>query len=131
MRRLTSKQKNNVNDLLAAIKRQPTSPTSDKAIPELVTVKSQAAKERPKREAPKKIAPETKSKNRYGKPVQFWLHDDDRNLIREFYAWLAGQGVRPTDSLVIRGALRVAKTGSALLEACKEAAKLDGRLKQD
>jgi|GEM_PF-6242309 hypothetical protein len=29
-------------------------------------------------------APETKSKTKYGKPVQFWLHDDDRNLIHEF-----------------------------------------------
>jgi len=125
------KPKNNVNDLLAAIKRQPTSPTSDKSIPEPVTVKPQAAKERPKRESPKKTAPETKSKSRYGKPVQFWLHDDDRNQIREFYAWLAGQGIRASDSLVVRGALRLAKTGSAFLEACKEAAKLDGRLKRD
>ena len=131
MRRLMSKQKNNVDDLLAAIKRQPTSPTSDKSSPEPGTMKPQAGKEKPKRETSKMTPPERKAKNKYGKPVQFYLHDDDRNRVREFYAWLAGQGIRPTDSLVIRGALRITKTGSALLEACKEAAQLDGRLKQD
>jgi hypothetical protein len=125
-----SKPKNNVSDLLAAIKRQPTSPTLEKASAETAPAKSQATTETRKRETPKKIIAEKKTKGRKG-PVQFWLHDEDRHLIREFYAWLAGQGVRPTDSLVIRGVLRVAKTGSALLEACKEAAKLDGRRKQD
>jgi hypothetical protein len=63
--------------------------------------------------------------------VQFWMHDDDRKLVRELSAWLAGQGLRPTDSMVIRAVLRLAKTGNGLIEAYWEAAKLDGRLKRD
>ena len=69
-------------------------------------------------------------KSRVGKPVQFWLHEEDRRLVRELAAWLAGQGLRSTDSLVIRSALRTAKTGTELLEAYRQAAQLDGRLKQ-
>jgi hypothetical protein len=64
-----------------------------------------------------------------GKPVQFWLHDEDRRLVRELAAWLAGQGVRSTDSLVVRAALRTAKTGGEFLEAYRHASRLDGRLK--
>ncbi len=59
------------------------------------------------------------------------MHDEDRKLVRELSAWLAGQGVRPSDSMVIRAALRLAKTGSGLLEAYWQAAKLDGRIKRD
>lgn len=69
-------------------------------------------------------------KSRVGKPVQFWLHEEDRRLVRELAAWLAGQGLRSTDSLVIRSALRTAKTGGELLEAYREASQLDGRLKR-
>ena len=43
--------------------------------------------------------------------MQFWMHDEDRKLIRELSAWLAGQGTRPSDSMVIRAAL-VARTGT-------------------
>jgi len=68
--------------------------------------------------------------NRVGKAATFWLHDEDRKLIRELAAWLAGQGLRPTDSMVIRSALRMAKTGGDLLEAYRKAAQLDGRLRQ-
>lgn len=64
-----------------------------------------------------------------GKPVQFWLHEEDRQLIRELSAWLAGQGIRPTDSMVVRAALRMTKTGSGLVEAYRKASQLDGRLK--
>ena len=59
------------------------------------------------------------------------MHDEDRKLIRELSAWLAGQGTRPSDSMVIRAALRLARTGNGLLEAYWQAAKLDGRLKRE
>ena len=49
--------------------------------------------------------------------------------MRELAAWLAGQGLRPTDSMVIRVALRTARTGGELLEAYRQASRLDGRLK--
>jgi hypothetical protein len=126
-----SKKKNAVNDLLAAINRQPT---------KIVTVEPET--EKPLERLPEHAGPvkqktsksaetEKKPKSRVGKAVQFWMHDEDRKLVRELSAWLAGQGLRPTDSMVIRAALRQAKTGSALIEAYWDAAKLDGRLKRE
>jgi hypothetical protein len=126
-----SKQKNNVDDLLAAIKRQPTSPAPEKRLAETPGAKPPETEEPFQREAPKKRAAEKKPAKKLGKPVQFWMHDEDRMLVRELSAWLAGQGVRPSDSMVIRAALRLAKTGGGLLEAFWQAAKLDGRLKRD
>jgi len=115
------KSKDNVNSLLAAIQRTPT------AAPEPPSVA--IAGPAPPRKASQRTA-EAPATSRVGKAVTFWLHDEDRKLIRELAAWLAGQGLRPTDSMVIRSALRMAKTGADLLEAYREAAQLDGRLKQ-
>jgi hypothetical protein len=82
-------------------------------------------------EAPPPAASVTPVKSsRAGKPVQFWLHEEDRKRIRELAAWLAGQGIRPTDSMVVRAALRLAKTGPELLAAYQQAAALDGRLRR-
>jgi hypothetical protein len=119
---------NNVNSLLAAIQRKaPTNPTPEPA-PVAATV-AVAEPETP-RKSPRRAAVPIAPKGRVGKPVQFWLHDEDRQMVRELAAWLAGQGLRPTDSMVIRSALRTAKTGGDLLEAYRQAAQLDGRLKQ-
>lgn len=126
-----SKPKNNVNDLLAAIKRQPTSATPSKATEEVPPVKRSESEKPVRQETPKRATAEKKAKSRIGKPVQFWMHDEDRKLVRELSAWLAGQGIRPTDSMVIRAVLRLAKTGSGLLEAYWQAAQLDGRIKRD
>jgi len=79
--------------------------------------------------ASRRAAATAPPKSKGGKPVQFWLHDEDRRLVRELAAWLAGQGVRSTDSLVIRAALRTARTNAEFLEAYRHAAQLDGRLK--
>jgi hypothetical protein len=126
-----SKQKNNVKDLLAAINRQPTHAVQAK--PE-VEIGPEKQTERPvplKPTAAKATSTEKQPKSRIGKPVQFWMHDEDRKLVRELSAWLAGQGLRTTDSMIIRAVLRQAKTGSGLVEAYWEAAKLDGRLKRN
>lgn len=64
-----------------------------------------------------------------GSPSQYWLHDEDRILLRKLAAWLAVQGERPTDSLVIRSVLGTAACGPELLNAYRQAAQLDGRLK--
>jgi hypothetical protein len=126
-----SKPKNNVNDLLAAIKRQPTNATPEKAIEEAPPAKQAEGKTSARLDAPKKLAAEKKPKRKIGRAVQFWMHDEDIKLVREISAWLAGQGIRPSDSLVIRAVLRAAKTDSGLLDAYAQAAKLDGRLKHD
>src|ERR1700756_5644709 len=48
----------------------------------------------PRRKVPTHPAATNQTKSQ-GLPVQFWLHDEDRRLIRELAAWLAGQGERP------------------------------------
>jgi hypothetical protein len=128
-----SKTKNNVNELLAAIKRQTAEPESPPTPKEEPATQATQTEEKPKKKDDRPAAPSAarKPKSKVGKAVQFWMHDEDTQLVRELSAWLAGQGVRPSDSMVIRAALRYAKTGNALLEAYRQASKLDGRLKQD
>jgi hypothetical protein len=111
-----------VNSLLAALKNTaPDAPANEEPA---VLPKPQP---RPRHHA----APKTKApaQRRGGTPAQFWLHDEDRRLIRELAAWLAGQGVRPTDSAVVRAALHTTKTGREFFEAYRQATSLDGRLK--
>jgi hypothetical protein len=103
--------------LLAALQR--------KATPRTPSAAASPAKHDP---PPNVSAP--RPQRRVGKPVQFWLHEEDRKLIRELAAWLAGQGIRSTDSMVVRAALRMAKTGSTFVDAYRQASLLDGRLKQ-
>jgi hypothetical protein len=55
-----------------------------------------------------------------GKAIQFYLHDADERLIREFAVWLAPHRKRINDSLVIKAVLRAAKTGPGLLAAYDE-----------
>ena len=126
-----SKPKNNVTDLLAAIKRQPTNATPEKPIEATPPAKQTEGKSPARRDTVQKPSAEKKPMRKIGRAVQFWMHDEDIRLVRELSAWLAGQGIRPSDSLVIRAVLRLAKTGSGLLEAYAQAAKLDGRLKHD
>jgi len=115
------------NSLLAAIQRKaPTAPVIAAPKPQAPVTVEQPE---PRRKEPQPIAVET-PKRRKGKQVQFWFHEEDGRLVRELAAWLAGQGLRPTDSLVIRAALRSAQTGTALVQAYRRAAELDGRLKK-
>jgi hypothetical protein len=120
---MSSKPKNPIHEsLIAAIQRKvPANPS-----PPI------AAIEQPRQE-PAKSEPRAKpvrAKRRIGSPAQFWLHDEDKRILRELAAWLSGQGVRLTDSLVVRAALRSARTGDEFLKAFHEAAELDGRLKK-
>ena len=75
-------------------------------------------------------SPAVKVKKR-GTAVQFWMRDEDRQVIRELSAYLAAQGERATDSLVVRAALRMAKADAGLIRAFREAQSLDGRRKEN
>jgi hypothetical protein len=121
----TKSKSANVSSLLAAIQRKApetpvTAPPSNSE-----TVAHPKSHRQPSRRSAASPLP----KSNRGKPAQFWLHDEDRRLVRELAAWLAGQGVRSTDSLVIRAALRATKTGQEFLDAYHHASRLDGRLK--
>jgi hypothetical protein len=123
---MSSKPKSaKVTSLLDAIQRK--APDSPAPAPE--SSAETVTHPRPRRHRIHSEAAPSSPKSKGGKPVQFWLHDEDRRLVRELAAWLAGQGVRSTDSLVVRAALRTAKTGGEFLEAYRHASQLDGRLK--
>lgn len=126
MHTMSSKTKaSNTAELLAAIQRKGPSHPETTAAP-VAVIEPEPARKGTRRKDDASAAPAS----RVGKPVQFWLHDEDRQIVRELAAWLAGQGIRSTDSMVIRAALRTAKTGAELLDAYRQAAQLDGRLKQ-
>ena len=66
-----------------------------------------------------------------GKAIQFYLHTEDEKIIRELAAWLAPHRKRINDSLVIKTALRAAKTGHEFLAAYDAAIQVDGRTRQN
>src|SRR5262245_27374745 len=86
-----------------------------------------------KRQAPVKevkAPPVLPVKTKNGKGSQFWLYEEEEAIIRELYAWIASQGYRPNDSAIIRAALRLVKPGQAMLDAYRDAAKVDARAKK-
>lgn len=102
------------NDLLAALRRESSEAVAREAAPVMAVPTAAAA---------------TEAGKRRGKAVQFWLRDEDRALIRELSAYLATQGRRATDSLVIRAALHLARADRNLLDAFTEVEARDGRYK--
>jgi hypothetical protein len=125
---MSKSKSSNENKLLAAIRREtPSAPTAvPEVAPPVTTTSAPVSSRKPARRA----EPTPITKSRVGKPVQFWLHDEDRKLVRELATWLSGQGIRTTDTMVIRSALRMAKMDKELLDAARQASQLDGRLKQ-
>jgi hypothetical protein len=67
-------------------------------------------------------------KNRLS-PSQYWLYDEDRRIIREIAAWLAGQGERPTDGRIIRAVLQTVRIGPELFKGYRHTVQMDARLK--
>jgi hypothetical protein len=47
-----------------------------------------------------------------GKAVNIYLHDTDRARIRDLVAYLAGEGLRVSDSQIIKAALLLAQPGA-------------------
>jgi hypothetical protein len=103
-------------DLLKLLGRKaPTAPPAAK--PPAPPVASSA---RAEHSTSRKERPQTRSvpvKGSHGKAIQFYLHDADQKLIREFAVWLAPHRKRINDSLVVKAVLRAAKTGPELLAA--------------
>jgi hypothetical protein len=114
------------SDLLAAIQRKAPSAPESVAPEPLPRVTDE--KPEPRRKESRSVT--EKPKPLRGRAQNVWLHAEDDKLVRELSAWLAGQGVRISDSRVIRAALHTAQTGTAFLHAYRKAAELDGRLKK-
>jgi hypothetical protein len=66
-----------------------------------------------------------------GKAVNIYLHDTDRARIRELAAYLANEGLRVSDSQVIKAALLFAQPDRRLLKAYQEVKGADQRFKQE
>ena len=124
-----SKRKNNIDSLLAAIKRQALEESTTASVEgaKLSDVTKPAPRNAANPEAITPAAPQEPSR-RIGQKVTIWMHDEDRKLVREIAAWLAGQGLRLSDSMVIRAALRFVKTGAGFFQRIGRASALDGSL---
>jgi hypothetical protein len=61
------------------------------------------------------------------KRANLYLRESDVVKIRELTAFIAGEGERTSDSLIVRAALRVAKRGPSFLVAYREVAGDDQR----
>jgi hypothetical protein len=119
---MSSKSKSaKAESLIAAIQQK--APTASPSTPEPPPQSADVVETTP----PLAVAKQTKG--RRGQAYNLYLHDEDRRLLRELSAWLAGQGERPTDSVVIRSALRIASTGSQFLKAYRQVCQSDGRFK--
>jgi len=68
---------------------------------------------------------------RRGKPVNLYLRESDIEKIRELTAFIAGNGDRTSDSLIVRAAIRAAKAGSAFLNAYGAVADDDLRFRKE
>jgi hypothetical protein len=66
-----------------------------------------------------------------GKAVNIYLHASDQLRIRELAAYLANEGLRVSDSQVIKAALLLAEPNKRLLKAYLEIKGADQRYKQE
>lgn len=66
-----------------------------------------------------------------GKAVNIYLHDADQMRIRELAAYLASEGLRVSDSQVIKAALLLAQPDKRLLKAYLDIKGADRRYKQE
>lgn len=73
----------------------------------------------------------TGATSKRGKAVNIYLHDADRVRIRELAAYLASEGLRVSDSQIIKAALLMAQPEKRLLKACLEIKGADQRYKQE
>jgi hypothetical protein len=71
----------------------------------------------------------TGTASKRGKAVNIYLHDTDQVRIRELAAYLANEGLRVSDSQVIKAALLLAQPDKRLLKAYLEIKGADQRYK--
>jgi hypothetical protein len=62
-----------------------------------------------------------------GRQAAFWLDDEDRSIFREVGMLLYTQGIKPSDNLVFRAALRLMPRDHRLMEQIQLLVEKDGR----
>lgn len=71
--------------------------------------------------------PATTPNGATGKTAAFWIDDEDRELLRQAAMLLLGAGIRPSDSLTLRAALRLLPMNTTFLDKARELVERDGR----
>jgi len=66
---------------------------------------------------------------RTGKGTNFYFSDEDRERIRVIGAWLMNQGMKVSESLVLKASLRLVRKDASLLNAAREVQMQDRRFK--
>jgi hypothetical protein len=72
-----------------------------------------------------------KAKSKRGRPVNLYMRDADVDKVRELTAFIAGQGERTSDSLIVRAAIQGANPGRGFMEAYGRVAAADLRFKPE
>ena len=119
--------KDKISELLGTIARTtPTaSPAASPDTPENAPQKTAKAKTRRAKAGSGKIS--AAEAPAAGKFSSIYLNTEDQRILRELSVWFAGQGRKINDTLIIRAALRAARTGSDLLAAYDKAVRSDRR----
>jgi len=71
--------------------------------------------------------PSAKMRSFTGKQAAFWLNDEDRAIFNELVMLLRSQGVKASENLVLRAALRMVPKDYRLVEKIRELMQNDGR----
>ena len=62
-----------------------------------------------------------------GRPAAFWVGDGDREIFHELGMLLYTQGIKPSDSLILRAAIRLMPRDHRFIEEVRTLQALDGR----
>ena len=73
--------------------------------------------------------PESGAESRQGKgsPVSFWVGEEDRSVLNEIGIMLYTKGIKPSDSLIVRVALRRLPRDHRLIEGARDMIDQDRR----
>ena len=80
-----------------------------------------------KQPEPVPLPPSSSSNTGTGKQSAFWLDDEDRQLFQELGMFLYSQGIKPSNNLLFRAALRMVPRDHQLVEKVRELLAADGR----
>ena len=124
--------KTKMDELLGTIARTTviTSPSQTETSPSVPTLVADEPKTTRRTKSATK-SPPTFAPVTAGKFSSIYLNPEDQRILRELSLWFSGQGRKINDTLIIRTALRAARTGSEFLTAYDEAAGSDRRYKRD
>ena len=76
---------------------------------------------------PPSVPPPASAFNGSGKQATLWLNNEDRAIFNETALLLLSQGIKPSDNVVVRAAIRLMPRDHRLVEQVRELMESDGR----